>query len=375
MVSSLSRPLNWRNILWLAGSLLLCGVGVPVTLLYFGVSLLGVLVFLASCVPAAICITAGYHRLFSHRSYDASAIVRFFYLVIGAAAFEGSALEWARDHRRHHRSVDTDQDPYSIEKGFFFAHMGWLFRQSTPARYEDYPLDLRLDPLVGWQHRYYLPLVVLVGLVLPTIIGHMMGSAWQGFLYGGVLRAVVTQHSTFLINSLSHFAGTRPFSLTNSARDNILMAFLAHGEGYHNFHHRFQTDYRNGYRWYHWDPTKWLIQSLRVLGLVRKLRTVPLPMIETTRMQTVQLVMGQRGIVVDRLSVFREKALAAQERWGLVREEYVNFKKSVSSRSSARRNELRTEIKLARIEFRAACRQWYAYARSLRTQPLSYQTV
>ncbi len=350
-------------------------VGVPLTLWFSGVSLVGLSLFLISCVLAAMCITGGYHRLFSHRSYEASASVRFLYLVVGAAAFEGSALEWSNDHRTHHRKVDTGEDPYNIGQGFFHAHMGWLFRQSSPALLEDYPVDLLRDRLVYLQHRYYVYLAIGVGLLLPTIVGGVLGSAWGGFLYGGVLRAVLTQHSTFLINSLSHVFGTRPYTLANSARDNLLMAFLAHGEGYHNFHHRFQTDYRNGFRWYHWDPTKWLIQSFFVLGLVGKLKTISEPVIETTRMQTAQIVLTQKGVSIDRLSGFREKALAAQERWRLVREEYVNFKRSVSFRSRARRVELRTEIKLARIEFRAACRQWYAYARSLRLVNLRYQTI
>lgn len=371
--SPLQAPLNWRNILWLFGSLAIVVIGVPIALWVWGVTPMALSLFLLSCIPAPICVTAGYHRLLSHRSYEATPLVRFAYLVLGAAAFQGSALEWASDHRKHHREVDTDRDPYSIYRGFFYAHMGWLFRQYVPTELDEYPIDLRRDRLVLWQHRNYMYLAIGVGLILPLAVGSIMGNFLGGLLFGGFVRAVLAQHSTFLINSLSHTMGTRPFSLKASARDNVLMAFLAYGEGYHNFHHRFQTDYRNGFRWYHWDPTKWLIRSMSFVGLTGNLKKVPAPVIETTRMQTAQLVMSAKGIPTERLSTFREKALAAQEQWRTVYTEYLNFKLNVSSRSRARGLELRTELKLARIEFRAACRQWYAYARAVRG--LSCRTV
>ncbi|MBI3293910.1 MAG: fatty acid desaturase [Deltaproteobacteria bacterium] len=365
-ISPAKHPLNWRNILWLFGTSGASLVGVPIALAVWGVTPLGLFLFLLSLLPAPLCITAGYHRLFSHRSYQARPALRLYYLVVGAAAFQGSALEWSNDHRVHHREVDSENDPYSINQGFFHAHMGWLFHQFVPLNLSDFPLDLVRDRLVMWQHRYYVPIAIGVGFGVPCLIGALLGNPLGGLLYGGMLRVVLNQHSTFLINSLSHSMGSRPFCLENSARDNLLMAFLAWGEGYHNFHHRFQSDYRNGFRWYHWDPTKWLIRSLSLIGLAGNLKRVPEVVIETTKIETAQAAMAARGIATDRLSTMREKALAAQVQWRTVYAEYLAFKKSVSSRSRARRLELRTEIKLARIEFRAACRQWWAYARSLR---------
>lgn len=363
-------PLNWRNILWLFGSLVATLVLVPIALWQWGITAAGMALFVLSIIIAPLCITAGYHRLFSHRSYEASALVRFFYLLFGSAAFQGSVLEWSSDHRSHHRAVDTDGDPYNIRRGFFFAHMGWLFRQVPSERF---PLDLWNDPLARWQHQLYVPLAIGMGLILPFGLGTLFGNAWGGFIYGGLLRVVIGQHCTFLINSLSHTLGSRPFNLRNSARDNLLMAFLAYGEGYHNFHHRFQTDYRNGFRWYHWDPTKWLIQAFSFVGLAGNLKRVPHVVIETTRLQTAQQALADKGIVAERLSSIRQRAMDAQNKWRTVYAEYRAFRKSVTERSRVRKVELRTELKLARIEFKSACRQWYAYARAARV--IRLQTI
>lgn len=373
MISSVSRsrPLNWRNILWLFGSLIATIVLVPIALWQWGVTTRWLLLFLASVAIAPLCVTAGYHRLFCHRSYEARGIIKFFYLLFGSAAFQGSALEWSTDHRNHHLEVDTEEDPYNIRQGFFYAHMGWLFRQDR-NRYA-VPIDLSNDRLVAWQDRYYVLLAFGVGLILPTLVGAWIGNAWGGLIYGGFLRVVIGQHCTFLINSLSHTLGTRPFNVKNSARDNLVMAFLAYGEGYHNFHHRFQTDYRNGFRWYHWDPTKWLIRTFSFLGLAGNLKKVPTIIIEATRLETAQQILSDKGLPTDRLSTFRLKALEAQKKWRVVYAEYLEFKKNVSERSRARSLELRTELKLARIEFKSACRQWYAYAKTVRTKRL--QTI
>ena len=219
-------------------------------------------------------ITAGYHRLIAHRAYKASALVEFLYLCFGAATFENSALKWCSDHRVHHRHVDESDDPYNINKGFFWAHIGWIFFKEEDSKVE-YPKDLLNDKLVMWQHKYYLPIAILFGFGLPTLIGHFLGSALGGFAIAGLLRIVFVHHCTFFINSLCHLVGTRPYSDTNTARDSFIMAIFSYGEGYHNYHHYFPTDYRNGIRWYHFDPTKWLIKTLSIVGLTKDLKKVP----------------------------------------------------------------------------------------------------
>jgi stearoyl-CoA desaturase (delta-9 desaturase) len=224
-------------------------------------------------------ITLGYHRLFSHLTFQAHGAVRLFVLIFGAAAFENSALLWACEHRSHHKHVDDDeQDPYCISKGLFHAHIGWLLFKLDPPPPFDNVADLQKDPLVRWQHRHVHWIGALVGFGLPSLVGFLWGGwrpALGAFLIAGVARVVVLQHCTFCINSLCHYLGTRPYSSRCSARDSWLMAIVTLGEGYHNYHHEFQHDYRNGVKPWQFDPTKWLIWVLSKLGLARKLRRVP----------------------------------------------------------------------------------------------------
>ncbi len=227
-------------------------------------------------------ITGGYHRLFSHRTYKANNLVKFIYLIFGAATFQNSALKWCSDHRIHHNHVDGDKDPYNINKGFWYAHIGWIFYQEKVVD-PKYPKDLLNDKLVMWQHRNYLWLCVAMGFILPTVIGHFMGSALGGFALAGVGRVVFVHHCTFFINSLCHIVGTRPYTDSNTARDSAVMAVLSYGEGYHNYHHYFPTDYRNGIRWFHFDPTKWMIRSLAFIGMTNELKRVPEKMINQAK--------------------------------------------------------------------------------------------
>lgn len=229
-------------------------------------------------------ITAGYHRLFAHRAYKANNFTKFIYLLFGAATFQNSALKWCTDHRVHHNHVDHDKDPYNIKKGFFYAHMGWIFFKEVDSD-PKFPKDLTNDKLIMWQHRNYLWLCVVVGFVLPTVIGHFLGSALGGFALAGVGRVVMVHHCTFFINSLCHIVGTRPYTDTNTARDSAVMAVFSYGEGYHNYHHYFPVDYRNGIRWYHFDPTKWLIKSLSIIGWAKDLKKVPEKLIAEAQLQ------------------------------------------------------------------------------------------
>ena len=230
-------------------------------------------------------ITLGYHRLFSHISFKAKWPVKLFVLLFGAASFENSAHDWCADHRIHHKHVDEDEDPYDISKGFFYAHIGWLlFRLKPPAPITNVK-DLEADPLVMWQHRYVQWIGAFVGFVMPAALGYgyasFMGyanpgmTALAGFLIAGLLRTVVVQQGTFCINSLCHMIGRRPYSTDHSARDSGVVALLTFGEGYHNYHHEFQHDYRNGVKPWQFDPTKWIIWTLSKVGLTQDLRRVP----------------------------------------------------------------------------------------------------
>jgi stearoyl-CoA desaturase (delta-9 desaturase) len=225
-------------------------------------------------VAAGLGITAGYHRLFAHRSYRASWPARLGLLLAASAGIEESAWSWSRDHRQHHRFVDREGDPHNIRTGFWYAHFSWMFRKDTWSLEDPGASDLWRDPLVRFQHRVYLPLAGLVGLALPMGIAALWGDAWGGLLIAGLARIVVNQHLTFAINSVCHSIGKQPYSDRHSARDNWVTALFTYGEGYHNFHHEFAMDYRNGFEPYQWDPTKWLIYVLWKLRLVSDLRTV-----------------------------------------------------------------------------------------------------
>lgn len=302
-------------------------------------------------------VTAGYHRLFSHRSYEVRPWVEWVFLLVGASAFQGSALKWSSDHRRHHSEVDTDRDPYSIGKGFWYAHMGWLFWKDSV----DLPIrapDLEKNPRVAFQHRHYLALSILTGFVFPMFVGWMLGSALAGLVIGGSLRIFLTQQSTFFVNSLCHTFGRQTYSKEISARDSLFVAFLTHGEGYHSFHHTFQIDYRNGIRWYHWDPTKWTILMLKWSGLAGKLRTIPPQEILRARLQAEALKLAGQGFPPEKIEQLKIKILEAQARWRALKDEYASKKAHYRAAGEARLRALKLEMRLARLEMRAAMEQW-----------------
>lgn len=281
----LLKRIDWTNSLFLTLTPLAAIAAIIAHVAYEGFNPWLLLVAFVFYWATGMSITVGYHRLFAHRSFEAHPIIEFLTLIFGAATFENSALKWCSDHRVHHTHVDTEQDPYNIKKGFFWAHMGWIMvRQEGP---ETYPMsaDLRRNRLVMWQHRYYLPISVTVGILLPTLIGAMMGSPLGGLGIAALGRIVFVHHTTFFINSLCHMIGDRTFNDDHTARDSWLMAVFTFGEGYHNFHHSFQADYRNGVRWYHFDPGKWAIKSMSWVGLARKLKQVPDNVIKSARIE------------------------------------------------------------------------------------------
>jgi stearoyl-CoA desaturase (delta-9 desaturase) len=269
---------NWLISSFLIGTLFLAVTAVPVYLWCFGLDAFQIVLFLLMFFACGFSITIGYHRLFSHRTFEAHWLVRLFTLIFGAAAFENSVLLWSCEHRSHHKHVDHEDDPYCISKGLFHAHIGWLLFKLDPLPPFDNVADLKKDPLVLWQNRYIHLIGALVAFAFPATVGFLWGgwiSALGAFLIAGVARIVILQHCTFCINSLCHYLGERPYSSKCSARDSWLMAIVTLGEGYHNYHHEFQYDYRNGVKPWQFDPTKWMIWTLSKLGLARKLRRVP----------------------------------------------------------------------------------------------------
>jgi stearoyl-CoA desaturase (delta-9 desaturase) len=220
---------------------------------------------------SGLSVTGGYHRLFAHASYRCSRMVAAFYLLFGAAAVQNSALTWASDHRRHHAHTDRDDDPYDARLGLWWSHIGWVLRRDSMRDYSNVR-DLSRDRLVVLQHRYYTMLAAVTAGIVPVLAGCAWHDPVGAFLWAVCVRLVLQYHSTFAVNSVAHRFGRRPYSTATSARDNLLVALLTMGEGYHNFHHCFPSDYRNGVRRLDYDPTKWLVRGLALVGLASDLK-------------------------------------------------------------------------------------------------------
>jgi stearoyl-CoA desaturase (delta-9 desaturase) len=286
-IAATEKPrLLWANVLMFVLTMAGAVIVVPWYGFTYGYSLAAWVWFAILLYANGLAITGGYHRLWSHRTYDAHWSVRLVYMLLGAMALQNSVLVWASGHRSHHQFVDNaDRDPYSASRGLWFSHIGWMLRR-YPSSETDFSnvRDLKQDPIVAFQHRYYYVLAIGLNVVLPLALGWLHGDLWGVFLLAGVLRLVVSHHFTFLINSVAHAFGRQPYSDEHSARDNGWLAFLTYGEGYHNFHHQFAHDYRNGIRWWHWDPSKWIICSLSWVGLTTRLRRTPAVAIQRARL-------------------------------------------------------------------------------------------
>jgi stearoyl-CoA desaturase (Delta-9 desaturase) len=344
------EKVNWLISSFLIGTLFLAVTAVPAYLWFFGLNTFQIILFFVMFFACGFSITIGYHRLFSHRSFEAHWSVRLFTLLFGAAAFENSVLLWSCEHRSHHKHVDHEDDPYCISKGLFHAHIGWLLFKLDPPPPFDNVADLKKDPLVRWQDRHIHWIAAIVSFVLPATIGFLWGgwiSALGAFLIAGVARIVVLQHCTFCINSLCHYLGDRPYSSKCSARDSWIMAIVTLGEGYHNYHHEFQYDYRNGVKPWQFDPTKWAIWILSRLGLARKLRRVP-----EERILLAELAEARRRLAAilagTGLSETASAAVAAaQDRLQAIEKQWTEKKRELAEPPHEMLPALRREIRAA----------------------------
>jgi stearoyl-CoA desaturase (delta-9 desaturase) len=366
---SLAQKLNWTNLLFLTITPALALILVPIYFMSHPLTWGLVAFFVISYTLTNMSITTGYHRYFAHRSFESRGILRFLFVMVGSAAFQGSVLQWSTDHRRHHRAVDSDQDPYSINKGFWYAHIGWMLFKELPEYRGKYAVDLQKSRLLVLQDRYYVFFASFMGFIVPALVGWALGFGFfGGMIIGGLLRVVLTQHSTFFINSLCHMVGRQPYSDRHSARDSLIMAVLTFGEGYHNYHHQFQADYRNGIRWYHWDPTKWSIRFFALCGLASRLKQVSASEILRVRLQMDTHKALVHGACADRLQIMRKKVDDSQERLKMLRTEYhqkyIQMKVQMTDQLNS---PIKVEMRIAKLEFKAAYRQWLIYTRSFQT--------
>ncbi len=286
---------NWIPGLFIIGYHTLLLVGFPLYLAYCTVSSWPLIVFSTILMYiTGLGVTMGYHRLYSHMAYKVHPIAESVILFFGTMAAQGSAIRWSFDHRHHHAFVDTDRDPYSINKGFWYAHFLWLFEK--PKEIENSVVsDLSKRPILRFQHKHYGILFLVTNLMAFVFAGWFFQDYLGAFVFTILVRMFFLHHFTWFINSLAHTWGARSFCKELSAVDNYIIALLTFGEGYHNYHHTFAHDYRNGIRWFHFDPTKWLIWTLYKCGLAKQLRRVQSHQIEE------RIVMEKGRILLDKI--------------------------------------------------------------------------
>ncbi|ABV85491.1 Stearoyl-CoA 9-desaturase [Shewanella pealeana ATCC 700345] len=357
-------PIIWMNVALFSITFACAAIFVPWYGIAHGFDVIEWIAFVVLAFASGLSITGGYHRLWSHRTYKAHASVRFLYALGGALALQNSALHWSSDHRVHHKHVDNnDKDPYSAKMGFWYSHIGWMLREYQAQRYHDYKnvRDLQNDKIVMWQHKHYLPLLLIMNFGLPALLGWLNGDILGMLLLAGLLRLVVVHHCTFFINSLAHVWGSQPYTDKNTARDNGFIALLTYGEGYHNYHHIFENDYRNGIHWWQYDPTKWLINTLAWMGLANGRRVVPQEKIEHARLQ-MQLKRTQNKVA--HLPNSEELIEKIQEEYETLKThlaEYYAAKKALieAKRKQLADKQLLSQVKELRIRFKQQQRSWH----------------
>ncbi len=235
-------------------------------------------------VLTSLGITVGFHRLFTHRSFETHGFIQFIFGVLGSMAVQGSLLKWVALHRRHHQCSDRPGDPHSphqyghgilgVLRGLWHAHLGWVFT-ADPPDLDHYVKDLRQSRLLSMVSSLFVVWVVL-GLLIPAVLGGLLTRSWigvwTGLIWGGLVRVFLVQHVTWSVNSVCHLWGFRPYRSNDESRNNAMVGALAMGEGWHNTHHAFPTSARHGLRWWQIDVSYWVIRTLAILRLAWNVR-------------------------------------------------------------------------------------------------------
>jgi stearoyl-CoA desaturase (delta-9 desaturase) len=273
-----AERIDWLRVIPFIGLHLAC-LGV----IWVGFSWVALCVAIALYALRMFALTGFYHRYFSHKAFKTSRTTQFLFAVIGAMCVQRGPLWWAAHHRNHHRHADTEQDIHSpLHRGFLWSHMGWfLTPRGFRTNWEAIP-DLRRYPELRWLDRFdvTVPILLAVGLYC---FGRWLGAAYptlhtggaQMLIWGFFVSTVVLFHATVTINSLAHRFGSRRFATHDNSRNNWLLALITFGEGWHNNHHHFPGSARQGFRWWEFDLTYYLLRALAACGLVWDLKPVP----------------------------------------------------------------------------------------------------
>jgi stearoyl-CoA desaturase (delta-9 desaturase) len=232
-------------------------------------------------------VTIGYHRLLTHRSFEAPDAVRAALAVLGSMSLQGAVIHWVADHRKHHTFADEEGDPHSphtgsgeglrgVFQGIWHAHTGWLFDRAERASARRYARDLREDPVIRFVDRWFLGWVLL-GLAIPfaaglALSGGSLAAGLTALLWGGLVRIFVIHHATWSVNSICHIYGRRPFVTDDESRNNWAVAFVSLGEGWHHNHHAFPTSARHGLLPFQLDPSYAIIWMMERVGLAREVK-------------------------------------------------------------------------------------------------------
>uniref|UniRef100_A0A1A7Y8Q4 stearoyl-CoA 9-desaturase n=2 Tax=Iconisemion striatum TaxID=60296 RepID=A0A1A7Y8Q4_9TELE len=283
------RVLVWRNIALMS----LLHAGALYGLILLPSASRSTLAWTAACyIFSALGVTAGAHRLWSHRSYKASFPLRVFLALGNSMAFQNDIYEWARDHRVHHKYSETNADPHNAKRGFFFSHVGWLMVRKHPDVIEKGQKlelgDLKADEVVMFQRRHYKLSLVIVCFLVPTLVPwYFWGeSLLVGYFVPGLLRYAVVLNATWLVNSAAHMWGNRPYDKTINPRENPWVALCAIGEGFHNYHHTFPFDYSTSEFGCSINLTTAFIDLMCFLGLAKDCKKVSKEMINARIQRT-----------------------------------------------------------------------------------------
>jgi stearoyl-CoA desaturase (delta-9 desaturase) len=251
---------------------------VPIAAIWTGVTTTSVLLAVALYVVRMFGITAGYHRYFSHRSFKTSRAMQFMFAALAMSSAQKSALWWAALHRHHHRHSDQEEDVHSpLHRGFFYSHVGWIFdKKHSDTRVDEVP-DLTKYPELRFLDRHQLLPAIALGIACYFIDG------WSGVVIGFFASTVVLYHGTFFINSLAHVYGDQRYVTGDTSRNNWWLAVITLGEGWHNNHHAYQRSTRQGFRWYEFDPTYYVLKAMSWVGLVWDLGEPPREVVRNER--------------------------------------------------------------------------------------------
>jgi len=288
---------------------------------------LEVLLFVSGYYISNITVGIGLHRLWSHDTYKTNKYVELILAVLAAGTLQGPALSWASNHFKHHTFTDTEKDPHTPlkyenrVKGFFWSHMGWMLAGNGSYKSIDRITMVKLgrNKILRWQLKHYWSLAIAMNTIIPAMVGYIFGgtvlAAYAGFLFIGLGRAL-QQQVTFFVNSLCHFVGEQPYTKGTSG-DVWWLAILLLGENWHNFHHAFPSDYRNGAKWYQMDVHKWIIYLLSKCGLAWDLKRTAKVRVDAKISQTIDQINNMRKekleamqLKVDELvTLYQEKKL------------------------------------------------------------------